>query len=258
MLPDYNARVANRAWMLRFTREVKHMSARVGVLLSGCGVQDGSEIHEAVSILIALDRRGATTICMAPSIPQATIVNHLTGKPAQGTRNVLEESARIARGKIRDLASVSVDDLDALIFPGGFGVAKNLSDFATKGAECTVQQDVARLIQQMHGAKKPIGLACIAPVLAAKVLGSAGAQPKLTIGSDPHTAAAISAMGAHHHNVGPTEVFIDEENRLVSTPCYMNDVGPWVVFQGAEKLVEEVLRLTGDPASVVRGHLANL
>ena len=235
------------------------MSARVGVVLSGCGVQDGSEIHEAVSILVALDRRGATTICIAPSIPQALVSNHLTGKPAAGAhRNVLEESARIARGKIRDLASVSADDLDALIFPGGFGAARNLSDYATKGAGGSVQKDVARLIHQMHAAKKPIGLACIAPVLAAKVLGAEGAQPKLTIGADPHTAAAITEMGGQHHNVGPTDVFVDEDNRLVSTPCYMNDVGPWIVFQGAEKLVEEVLRLTGDTASMVRGHLANI
>src|SRR5438874_9838926 len=138
------------------------MSARVGVVLSGCGVQDGSEIHEAVSILIALDRRGATIICMAPSIPQTTVVNHLIGKPAPERRNVLEESARIARGKIRDLASVSVDDLDALVFPGGFGVARNLSDYAVRAEQCTVQQDVARLIQEIHAAKKPIGLACIA------------------------------------------------------------------------------------------------
>jgi len=234
------------------------MSARVGVVLSGCGVQDGTEIHEAVSILVALDRRGATTICMAPSIPQAAVINHLTGKPVHEHRNVLEESARIARGKIRDLASVSPDDLDALIFPGGFGAARNLSDYAAKSDQCTVQKDVARLMQQIHAAKKPIGLACISPVLAAKILGAACVSPKLTIGSDPHTAAAIGAMGGQHHNVGPAEVFIDEENRLVSTPCYMNDVGPWVVFQGAERMVEEVLRLAGDVASVVRGHMANI
>jgi len=235
------------------------MSARVGVVLSGCGVQDGTEIHEAASVLISLDRRGASVVCMAPSFAQADVVNHLTGKPVPNEhRNVLEESARIARGKISDLASVSADDLDALIFPGGFGVAKNLSDFATKGADCTVRPDVARLIQQMHAAKKPIGLACIAPILAAKVLGGDKREPKLTIGADPQTASAIEAMGGRHHNVGPAEVFIDEENRLASTPCYMNDVGPWVVFQGAEKLVEEILRLAGDPASLVRGHMANL
>src|SRR5437867_2164151 len=145
------------------------MSARVGVVLSGCGVQDGSEIHEAVSMLIALDRRGASIICMGPSIPQAPVVNHLNGKPTHQHRNVLEESARIARGKIRDLASVSSDDLDAVVFPGGYGVAKNLSDFAEKSDHCTVLNDVSRLIQQMHAAHKPIGLACIAPVLAARV-----------------------------------------------------------------------------------------
>jgi enhancing lycopene biosynthesis protein 2 len=233
------------------------MSVRVGVVLSGCGFQDGTEIHEAVSILVALDRRGATAVCLAPSIPQSVVINHLTGKPGEGRRNVLEESARIARGKIKDVAEVTADDLDALVFPGGFGAALNLSDFATRGADAVVQKDVSRLIQQMHAGRKPIGFACISPVLAAKVLGQAGVAPKLTIGQDQSTATAINAMGAEHHNAGPTDVVIDEANRLISTPCYMNDVGPWVVFEGAEKLVEELLRLFGDPASVVRGHMAN-
>jgi enhancing lycopene biosynthesis protein 2 len=236
-----------------------HMSARVGVLLSGCGVLDGSEIHEAVSILISLDRRGAETICIAPNIAQAEVINHLTRKPEAGVRrNVLVESARIARSKIRDLSEITAADLDALIFPGGFGAAKNLCDFASKAEHCTVNKDVARLLNQMHEAKKPIGLACISPVLAAQVFGAAGLKPRLTIGSDPPTAAAIEAMGGVHHPVGPAEVHIDEENLLVSTPCYMNDVGPWVVFQGVERMVEEVLRLTGDRASIVRSHMAGM
>jgi enhancing lycopene biosynthesis protein 2 len=234
------------------------MSARVGVVLSGCGVFDGSEIHEAVSILIALDRRGAQTICVAPNIPHVGVINHLTSKPHHGQRNVLEESARIARGKVRDLATVTTDELDALIFPGGFGAARNLSDFATKGASCSVQPQVTRIIQEMHQAKKPIGLACISPVIAAKVLGHAGAKPGLTIGTDPNTADAIQKMGGEHHNVAPADVYIDETNRLVSTPCYMNDVGPWTVYQGAERMVEEVLRMAGDQASVVRSHMASM
>lgn len=229
------------------------MSARVGVLLSGCGVFDGSEIHEAVSILIALDRRGAQVICVAPDIPLQP-VNHLDQQPENGTRNVLVESARIARGKIRDLASVKSDELDALVFPGGFGAAKNLCDFAGKGADAKAHPDVERLLRDMHSAGKPIGLACISPVIAAAVLGPMGVKPKLTIGHDRTTADAINKMGGEHHPVGPAEVMIDEQNRLVTTPCYMNDVGPWVVFQGAEKMVEEVLRMAGDPASVMRGH----
>jgi enhancing lycopene biosynthesis protein 2 len=234
------------------------MQVRVGVVLSGCGVFDGSEIHEAVSILIALDRRGAEAVCTAPGISQTEVVNHLTRKIDPSKRNVLEEAARIARGKIQPLAELSANDLNALVFPGGFGAAKNLSDFASKGAKCTVQPDVARLLKEMHEAKKPIGLACISPVLAARVFGELGLKPKLTIGSDPTTASAIQAMGGEHHNVGPAEVFVDEENRLVTTPCYMNDVGPWVVFQGAERMVEEVLRLTGDQASIVRSHMATM
>lgn len=221
------------------------MPARVGVLLSGCGVMDGSEIHEAVSILIALDKRGASIICMAPNMPQADVINHLTRKPAGQTRNVLEESARIARGKIRDLATVKADELDALVLPGGFGAAKNLCDFASRGAEAKVNDQVRRLLIEMHKARKPIGLACIAPVIAAKVFGEMGAKPRVTIGSDPGTAAKIGQMGGVHQNVGPTEVCVDEVNRIVTTPCYMNDVGPWTVYQGADKMVEQVLRLAG-------------
>jgi enhancing lycopene biosynthesis protein 2 len=234
------------------------MSVRVGILLSGCGVYDGSEIHEAVSILVALDRRGADTICIAPSIPQAEVINHLTKKATGEKRNVLEESARIARGKIRDLKKVSVDDLDALILPGGFGAAKNLCTFAKDGASCMVQPEVARLFKDLHAAKKPIGLACISPVIAARIFGEMKVHPKLTIGSDQATADAINAMGGQHHAVGPTDAHVDEENRLVSSPCYMNDVGPWIVFQGAERLVEQVLRLAGDQSSLIRSHLATM
>jgi enhancing lycopene biosynthesis protein 2 len=231
------------------------MAARVGVVLSGCGVFDGSEIHEAVSIILALDRRGAQVTFFAPNIPQAQVIDHLSGKPGNEKRNVLVESARIARGKIRDVATASSDELDALIFPGGFGAARNLCDFATNGENCTVQSDVARLMKAMHAAKKPIGLACISPVVAARVFGEMRLHARLTIGSDPATAAKIEAMGAQHQNVGPAEVAVDEANKLVSTPCYMNEVGPWTVYQGAEKMVEEVLRLTGDVASMVRQHM---
>jgi enhancing lycopene biosynthesis protein 2 len=221
------------------------MAASVGVVLSGCGVYDGSEIHEAVSILIALDRRGANTVCMAPNIPQKSVVNHLTQKPDAGARNVLEESARIARGKVRDLATVQASELDGIIFPGGFGAAKNLCSFAADGAVCTVDSQVQRILVQMHKAGKPIGLACIAPVLAARVFGALGLMPNLTIGTDKATADAIVSMKGLHQTTGPTDIYVDQANRLVSTPCYMNSVGPWVVYQGAEKMVDEVLRLAG-------------
>ena len=233
------------------------MAVRVGVVLSGCGVFDGSEIHEAVSLIISLDRRGAAVTFLAPNVTQAEVVNHLTGKPEPNEqRQVIVESARIARGRVQDIATASADELDALIFPGGYGAAKNLSDFATRGEQCTVQPDVARLMKAMHAARKPIGLACISPVIAARVFGELNLRPKITVGTDPSTAAAINAMGGDHQNAGPVDVVIDEENKLVSTPCYMNEVGPWTVYQGAEKLVEETLRLAGDVASIVRGHMA--
>lgn len=219
------------------------MAARVGVVLSGCGVLDGSEIHEAVSILIALDRRAATIICIAPNIPQAATVNHLTKRPETHARRLLDESARIARGNIRDIATVKADDLDALVFPGGFGAARNLSTFAVDGPNCKVNPEVERLMLDVHSAQKPIGLACIAPVLAARVFGARNLHPVVTIGSDPGTADAITAMKSQHQNTGPTDICVDKANRLVTTPCYMNNVGPWAVYQGADKMVEEVLRL---------------
>jgi enhancing lycopene biosynthesis protein 2 len=217
---------------------------RVGVVLSGCGVIDGSEIHEAVSILIALDRRGAQIQCMAPDMPQAETTDHLHSKPMGERRNVLVESARIARGRIKDLATVRADEVDALVFPGGFGAAKNLSTFAREGANCSVNEQVARIVREVHHAGKPIGLACIAPVIAARLFGATGIKPAVTIGTDPATAKAIEQMGARHVNTEPTAIHVDEANRLVTTPCYMNDVGPWTVYQGADAMVEAVLRLT--------------
>jgi enhancing lycopene biosynthesis protein 2 len=221
------------------------MAVRVGLVLSGCGVFDGSEIHESVSILIALDRRNAKIICMAPDIPQSGVVDHLTRKPDSQNRGILQEAARIARGNIRDISGVREDELDALIFPGGFGVARNLSTFAADGPRCRVNEQVERLVKEMVAAKKPIGLACIAPILAARILGGMGLKPKVTIGTDKGTADAINAMGGKHCDTGETGVCLDEDNRLATTPCYMNNVGPWVVYQGAEKMVEEVLRMAG-------------
>lgn len=221
------------------------MSARVGVVFSGCGVFDGSEITEAVAILIALDRRKAKIICMAPNIAQSETINHTTKKPDSQNRRVLEESARIARGNIRDMAGVRAEELDALVFPGGYGAAKNLSTFAADGPSCKVNEHVERLLREMVKAKKPIGLACIAPVLAARVLGTAGLKPRLTTGTDKPTADAIRAMKAEHQNTGETDLCVDETNHLVTTPCYMNNVGPWIVYQGADKMIEQVLRMAG-------------
>jgi enhancing lycopene biosynthesis protein 2 len=217
----------------------------VGVLLAGCGVYDGAEIHEAVLTLLALDRAGARAVCMAPNAPQLHVVNHLTGEVTGETRNVLVEAARIARGQISDLASVSATDLDALVLPGGFGAAKNLCDFAVKGTDCAVHPEVARLVREVHAQEKPIGAICIAPAVIARVLGAD--QPRLTIGDDAGTAAALTAMGASHVACGTDGIVVDRERRIVTTPAYM--LAGWVAETavGIERLVAEVLAMVEEP-----------
>jgi enhancing lycopene biosynthesis protein 2 len=216
-------------------------NAKVGVLLSGCGFLDGAEIHEAVLTLLALDNAGAEAVCMAPDIDQAQVVNHLTGKPTGERRNVLVEAARIARGKIRDVAGVQVPEIDAVILPGGFGAAKNLSDFASKGAGMKVHPAVAGLLRGLRAASKPIGAICIAPAILAKLIPGV----KLTIGDDAATAAALQQMGCRHEACGVTGIVVDEKNKVVSTPAYM--LGPWVgeVAKGVTACVERVLAMVG-------------
>ena len=214
--------------------------AKVGVLLSGCGVFDGTEIHEAVLTLLALDRAGAEIVCMAPNVEQAHVINHLTQEVTAEKRNVLVESARIARGEIKDLKDVQAGDLDALIRPGGFGAAKNLSDFAFKGPEATVHPEVKRLLNDLAAAGKPIGAICIAPVVLALALGKL-CRPELTIGNDPGTAQAIEAAGAKHVARAVDEIHIDAANNLVSTPAYMLGPGIADIAPGIEKLVAAVL-----------------
>jgi enhancing lycopene biosynthesis protein 2 len=216
------------------------MKPKVGVVLSGCGVYDGAEIHEAVLTLLALDRAGAEAVCLAPDVAQRHVVNHLTGQPADGeTRNVLVEAARIARGKVKSLSGFDPSALDALVLPGGFGAAKNLCDFAFRGADCEVHPEVARVVGAVHAAGKPVGALCIAPVLLAKLLGSE--KPKLTIGSDPGTAAAIGKMGGEHVSCGGGKAVVDEKKRIVTTPAYMLDSPISEVSAGIEKLVAELL-----------------
>lgn len=220
------------------------MSKRIGIILSGCGVYDGSEIHEAVITLLAIDRAGAEAVCMAPDIPQMHVINHLAGEPAAGeSRNVLVESARIARGNIKDLATVRAADVDALILPGGFGAAKNLCDFAVKGSDCSVNADVARLIKEMHAAKKPIAAVCIAPTILSKVLGSEKISHQMTIGTDAGTAEALSEMGTEHIQCPVSEFVVDHKNKLVSSPAYMLAGRISEAAEGIEKTVQALIGL---------------
>ena len=220
------------------------MAKRIGVILSGCGVYDGSEIHEAVITLLAIDRNGSEAVCMAPNIPQMHVVNHLSGEVAANeTRNVLVEAARIARGKIRDLATVKATELDALILPGGFGAAKNLCDYAVKKADCSVNPEVARLLREMVAANKPVAAVCIAPVILAQVLGADRLPHQLTIGSDAGTAADLTAMGSQHVACPVREFVVDRTNKIVSTPAYMLAGGIAEAAEGIEKCVATLLGL---------------
>jgi len=218
---------------------------KVAVCLSGCGVFDGAEIHEAVCTLLALDQAGAQPVCCAPDIPQADIINHYANTKESGARNVLAESARIARGAIKNLKEVKAADVDALIFPGGFGAAKNLCTFAMDGANCSVNPEVERLVNEMLAAGKPIGAICIAPAMLARILGRKSLRARLTIGTDKGTAAAINAMGGRHCDCVVTEIVIDEKHKVVTSPAYMLGKGPAEVFEGIGKLVREILRLAG-------------
>jgi len=210
---------------------------KIAVVLSGCGVFDGAEIHEATLTLLAIDRQGALYECYAPNIDQAHVVNHISGDEMPEKRNVLIEAARIARGQIKDLKDFDAAQVDAVVFPGGFGAAKNLSSFAFDGPGCSVQEDVARVLTDMAAAKKPIGALCIAPATVAKVLDGA----TVTIGQDAGTAQAIETMGGKHEKTTHGEIVVDEELKLVTTPCYMLDATISQIADGADNTVKAVI-----------------
>lgn len=217
------------------------MAKKIGVVLSGCGFQDGAEIQESVVTLLALDRAGAEAVCMAPNVEQTMVVDHLTSEKTGEKRNVLVESARIARGAIRDIATVKADELDALVLPGGFGAALNLSDFATAGTKAKAHPAVAALVTAMFEKKKPIGAICIAPAVLAVVLGKSG--PRLTIGTDDATGEALQGLGAKHQKCVVESIVVDADHKIVTTPAYM--LGPSIrhIAAGIELLVAEVLRM---------------
>lgn len=212
---------------------------KIAVVLSGCGFQDGSEITEAVSLLIALNEAGGDVTCFAPDI-QISVNNHLTGKPETEKRSLLAESARIARGHVADIKTLHAKDFDAIAFPGGYGAVKNLCNWAEKGSQCEVNSDVARVITEFYEASKPIGAVCIAPVLVAKVLGKH--KPTLTIGEDAATAAEIAKTGAVHEECPVDDYISDRETKVVTTPAYMyGDARPSDVFKGIFGLAHELV-----------------
>ncbi len=214
---------------------------KFAVVLAGCGVYDGAEIHEATLTLYAIVKNGGTYEVFAPDIDQHHVINHLTGEEMNESRNVLVESARIARGNIKPLSEFKPEAFDALIFPGGFGAAKNLSTFAFDGTSCSVNGDVEKAILEMKDAGKPIGALCISPVILARVLGDV----ELTIGQDVGTASAVESLGATHKETSHGEVVVDEKNRVVTTPCYMLDATIAEIGDGADNAVKAILNLLG-------------
>jgi enhancing lycopene biosynthesis protein 2 len=210
---------------------------KFAVVLSGCGVYDGTEIHEATLTMLAIMKQGSTYDIFAPDIPQHHVINHLTGKEMNETRNVLVESARIARGRIKDLAEYDPNNYDALIFPGGFGAAKNLCDFAFRGSDCTVNPEVEKAILKTASKNKPIGALCIAPVIFARIFGNV----EITIGQDKGTADKVEKMGATHHRTTHGEVILDEKYNLFTTPCYMLDANIVQIEEGAGNIVKAML-----------------
>lgn len=214
---------------------------KAAVVLAGCGVNDGAEIHEAVMTLYAIDRNGGTWQVFAPNVMQHHVINHITGEVMKESRNVLIESARIARGNIKALTEYRAADFDALIFPGGFGVAKNLCTYAFDGPDCDVARVVEDAIRSTHKAGKPIGALCISPVLIARVLKGV----TVTIGNDKDTVADIVTLGGKHENRHHGEVVVDRVNLVITTPCYMLDATISEIAQDADKLVKAIKELLG-------------
>ncbi len=210
---------------------------KFAVILAGSGVFDGSEIHEATMSLYAIMKQGGVYEIFAPDIPQHHVINHITGEEMNEERNVLIESARIARGNIKSLTEFDAHNFDALLFPGGFGAAKNLSDFAFKGAQSQVIEEVKSAIQNTHKQGKPIGALCISPALIAGSLN----EVELTIGSDEATANALTEMGAMHQNTNHGEVIHDKKNNVFTTPCYMLDATILEIADGAENIVKSMM-----------------
>lgn len=214
---------------------------KFAIILSGCGRADGSEIHEATCAMLAIDCVNCSYQCFAPDMPQAAVINHLTGKKTDETRNVLVEAARIARGDIKDIKTFCADEFDAVVFPGGIGAVINWCDFAESGVSCNVEASVRKVIWDSYKKGLVIGAMCIAPVVIAKVLGSEGVH--VTIGNDQNVANSITRTGAVHEECNSVEVCVDSLHKVVTTPAYMLASSIKEVCEGADNMIKAMLRL---------------
>ena len=224
---------------------------KIGVLLSGNGVFDGSEIHESVFTLLAIDENKAEAVCFAPNIDQHHVLNHITGDEMEESRNVLIESARIARGNIKDLKEIAAEDIDALVLPGGFGAAKNLTKWAFKGPDGDILPDVKRIINEMVHLGKPVCGLCMGPTVIAKALEGSGVKASLTVGStetpSPYEIDAISAgmekTGATAIMKEVTEIMVDESNKIVTAPCYMMEATISQIRNNIKMAVDQTIKM---------------
>lgn len=212
---------------------------KVAVVLTGCGAKDGSEINETVTLLLALDQHYVEYQAFAPDENQYEVCNHITGQVVNEKRNMMVEAARIVRGKILPLSRFNANDFDALLFPGGFGAAKNIFTYAYDGINFKVNKDVEKAICDIHAQGKPIGAMCIAPLMVAKVLGNVN----VTMGSGKcQQAKEIEMIGCKHTETTHGGVAIDKENKVFSTPCFMLDATLKDIYQGAWNLVETMMK----------------
>ena len=212
---------------------------KIAVVLAGNGVYDGAEIHESTLTMLAIARKGAQYQCFAPDVEQAHVINHLNGEEMDEKRNVLVEAARIARGDIKPLSDYKAENFDAIIFPGGFGAAKNLCTFAFDGVDCKVNPDVETAVRSTVVAEKPVGALCISPVFIAKILGDV----KVTIGQDEATLQAIEKLGAVHEKTSHGQIVVDDKYKVITTPCYMLESTIDQIADGAEKVVDKIFEM---------------
>ncbi len=224
---------------------------KIAVILSGSGVYDGSEIHESVLSLLALEENSVSYQCYAPNINQHHVVNHINGEEMDETRNCLVEAARIARGNILDLKELSANDADGLMIPGGFGAAKNLTTWAFSGPDSEINEDVKSAILSFTDAKKPICALCMGPTVVAKALQGSTIQAELSVGTteekSPYDIGAIGAgmeaTGATNHLSSVKEIHVDEANKIISAPCYMMEASLLEVRENIKMAVEALVKL---------------
>lgn len=224
---------------------------RVAMILSGCGVNDGSEMTEAAGLIIALSQAGYAIRFYAPDRAQHDVIDHAAARPMQDTRNILVESARIARGQIEPLSALSTAHADAVVLPGGFGVAKNLSNFAARGQDARLAPDVAEALAPFLAAGKPLVALCAAPLVLGLLARDAGIEgARLTFGHEAEGTEliqAIEAWGQKHVEMPVDEACIDSRHHLVSVPAYMYGAAtPAEVFGACQAAVSALGWLLGE------------